>query len=244
MRPGRAARALAAALMACGLLMSMDVGPASASAKVKNRRGPAATWSLPVALVILVVGCGEQPTTPSASESLGPPVTTPPAETASTAPELSCDPDAAPQRPDDGEVLVFFTCGTSPLATVAAVTRPTDADAAEDQLSSAIAALLAGPTATEQESGLRSWFSAATEGRINSVVINDAGVAVVDFEDFSDVIPNASTTAGRRQLLAEIRATVFQFDHIETAELQFNGSCDAFWAWLEATCMPLVPEAR
>lgn len=214
------------------------------STKVKNRTGPAATWSLPVALVILVVGCGDKPTTPSASESLDPPTTTQPAETASTAAEQTCDPDDEPQRPDEGAVLVFFTCGTSPLATVAAVTRPTDADAVEDQLSSAIAALLAGPTATELESGLRSWFSAATEGHSNSVVINDAGVAVVDFDDFSDVIPNASTTAGRRQLLAEIRATVFQFDQIEMAELQFNGSCDAFWIWLEATCTPLAPEAR
>lgn len=214
------------------------------STKVKNRRRPAATWSLPIALVILVVGCGGQPTTPSASEPLGRPSTTQPAETASSAPGLSCDPDAAPQPPDEGSVLVFFTCGTSPLAAVAAVTRPTDADAVEEQLSSAINALLAGPTAIEQESALRSWFSAATEGRVNSVVINDWTVAVIDFDDFSDVIPNASTTAGRRQLLAEIRATVFQFDDIEMAELQFNGSCDAFWGWLEATCTPLMPEAR
>lgn len=125
-----------------------------------------ASRSLLGALVTLVVGCAKQPTIPSASASLGSPATTPPAETASTAPELSCRPDAAPRRPDEGQVLVFFTCGTSPVATVARSGTPHRRGHCGGSAVFGYRRMLAGPTPPEEKSGLRSWFSAATEGHL------------------------------------------------------------------------------
>jgi len=137
---------------------------------------------------------------------------------------------------------VFFTCGTSPTAAVAAVARSTNSDSPEERLAAAVEALLAGPTAAEQGMGLRSWFSSETAGSLNDVTIDGAGSAIVDLSDLSTIISKASTTAGRQQLLAELRATVFQFDEVRELQLQFDGSCSAFWGWLEATCTPMEAE--
>ena len=64
-----------------------------------------------------------------------------------------------------------------------------------------------------------------------SATVTD-GLAVVDFVDFSRLIPNASTSAGRRQLLGELQSTVFQFPEVSRLELRFDGNCLGFWSWL------------
>ncbi|HSW42878.1 MAG TPA: GerMN domain-containing protein [Patescibacteria group bacterium] len=108
--------------------------------------------------------------------------------------------------------------------------------AADDagRLAEAMRALLAGPTQADQAEGFVSWFSAATREHLRRVVIRADGTAVVDFVGFSNIIPNASTSAGMFRLLSEIRATAFQFDRVTSLELRFDGSCDAFWTWLGA----------
>lgn len=136
-------------------------------------------------------------------------------------------------------MLVFFTCGSVPTAPVSAVTRATEAQTIDDRLTVALEQLVAGPTVDEQATGLRSWFSSDTARALREVRLSDAGFAEINFRDFSTVIPNASTSAGQRQLLAELEATIFQFRDVTSAELQFEGSCAAFWGWLESTCMPL-----
>ena len=156
--------------------------------------------------------------------------------------DSSCDGVDQPPPAASDTVLVFFTCGRNPMAPVAAVIRPADGDAVTDRLTAALEGLLAGPTDQEAAAGFRSWFSYETAGGLNGVQVDDGGHAIVDFADFSALIPNASTTAGRRLLLAELRSTIFQFDDVVTAELWFDGSCHAFWAWLRATCAPLIRE--
>jgi spore germination protein GerM len=123
---------------------------------------------------------------------------------------------------------------------VVPVLRPTSANTVTDRLTAALDGLLAGPTSEEQAVGLRSWFSSETAESLNGVQVDDTGRAIVDFADFSNAIPNASTAAGRRQLLAELRNTIFQFEEVETVELWFDGSCHAFWEWLQTTCTPLT----
>jgi spore germination protein GerM len=136
-------------------------------------------------------------------------------------------------------VLVFFTCGSVATAPVSAATRATEAQMLEDRLVVALQQLLAGPTVDEQATGLRSWFSSDTAGALKEVRVDDAGYAEINFTDFSTVIPNASTSAGQRQLLSELEATIFQFREVTSAELQFDGNCAAFWGWLQGTCIPL-----
>ena len=138
-----------------------------------------------------------------------------------------------------GAVLVFFTCDASPTRAVVPVQRETSAAGVEDRLATAIEALLAGPTPDEEAAGLRSWFSAQTADRLERVSVDEAGHAIVQFADFSDAIPNASTAGGRQQLLAELRSTILQFQEVEAAELWFDGSCQAFWQWLQSVCTVL-----
>lgn len=141
-----------------------------------------------------------------------------------------------------GEVLVYFTCGTSPIAAPFPVVRSASGSSTNELLASALTELLAGPTADEQERGWRSWFSDATADMLVSATLAD-GLATVDFADFSQLIPNASTSAGRRQLLAELQSTVFQFPEISRLELRFNGDCLAFWSWLGALRCELLQRA-
>jgi hypothetical protein len=195
------------------------------------------TRALALAFVVLMgAGCGRQPALPS--ELSAAPSVTPTAQATQSAAEVQCPEN--PPRADVDEVLVFFTCGSRATRPVGPAVRPSDADTLDGRLAAALEALLAGPTEEEQARGLESWFSARTADRLNGVQVDAAGRAIVDFADFSGEIPNASTTAGRMQLLAELRATIFQFDDLESVELWFDGSCNAFWAWLQAPCTPLT----
>jgi hypothetical protein len=99
-------------------------------------------------------------------------------------------------------------------------------------LTGAIRALLAGPTATERRRGYGGWFSRRTAGMLRSVRIF-AGVAYVDFRDFSRAIPNASTSCGSALLLAQLDRTATQFPSVRRAVYSFGGSRAAFYEWLQ-----------
>jgi hypothetical protein len=202
-----------------------------------NRRVTAVLLAfLTASAMLLLMGCSSAGG-PPASQSVSPsvvasrPATAPSASGAAPGPACAEGSTGATSRP--GTVLVFFTCD-GPDATTSAVT--TESTAANDagRLAEAMRALLAGPTQADQAGGFVSWFSAATREHLRRVVIRADGTAVVDFLRFSSIIPNASTSAGMHRLLSEIRATAFQFDRVTSLELRFDGSCDAFWTWLEA----------
>ena len=99
-------------------------------------------------------------------------------------------------------------------------------------LRSALTQLLAGPTEAETEAGLRSWFSADTAGMLNSVAISQR-VARIDFDNFASLMPNASSSCGSASLLAQLDATVLQFDTVDSALYSFEGSPAAFYEWLQ-----------
>jgi hypothetical protein len=165
--------------------------------------------------IVMLAGACERPQEQAALEEL-PPV-----------PE-HCD---IPAPPDGvSTVQVVFSCDDAPVGSWRAL--PAEG---VDTIRFALEALLAGPTTAEQEAGLASFFSTRTAGLLNSVTVR-GGVAYVDFQDFSGIIPAAATAAGSRQLLDQIAGTLFQFDAIREAELTFNGSCDAFWNWLQREC--------
>lgn len=192
----------------------------------------------------LVLGaCG--PTSPTAS----PVATSPPqanvvaaAPRAENSPSTTMQPGASLEAcavpavtsgQDTVVVQLTWHCGEQPHT----VTRdvPNAADT-EQLLVHTLEALLAGPTEAERAAGLQSWFSPATAGKLNDVTLNAQGHATVDFATFSALIPNASTSAGSTMLLAELRQTVFQFSEVQSVTFQFDGSCDAFWNWLQMSC--------
>lgn len=131
-------------------------------------------------------------------------------------------------------MFVHFTCEDDPMP---ASPRPVprQVPAARANVRGALDELLKGPSEAERVAGFQSSFSSKTAGMINTVS-EDQNRAIVDFKDFSAASPNASTTAGAGQMLRELNMTVFQFKSIHEAEYSFDGSCNAFWKWLQGNC--------
>jgi hypothetical protein len=124
-------------------------------------------------------------------------------------------------------VEVWFSRGEEPVAV--------EREVRSAPLDGALRALVAGPTPEERADGVTSWFSPETVGTLGRVQAAE-GFVIVDFRDLPDLIPNASTSAGSQQLLASLDATVFQFPWVDSVEYRLDGSCDAFWEWLQRSC--------
>lgn len=146
--------------------------------------------------------------------------------------------EAAPDRaqrapveagPDaSAPVRVWLTRGEA----LVAVPRP----GVEPSLRSALEALVAGPTAEERRRGLSSWFGDETRDVLRDTRVA-SGRAVVDFRSsLPRLIPGAGSSAGSEVLLGALDSTTFQFPGIEAVEYRLNGSCEAFWAWLQREC--------
>lgn len=133
------------------------------------------------------------------------------------------------ERPEDFEVFLLPAEMGEDCSEVIGVPRSATV---EGDVGDALAQLLAGPATDEEAQGLSSWFSSETEGMLGGVVVEN-GVAEVDFEDFSGIIPNASSSCGSASLLAQLDSTVLQFDGIDQAIYSFNGDRDAFYEWLQ-----------
>ena len=153
----------------------------------------------------------------------------------------------APDMPDsivDGEhatsgnvgVRLYFFTGEETTEVERAVRPSTDLFAAEDTLRVAIEALVAGPTTDERAAGLSSFFSDETRQSVRLVRI-DGLHAVVDFHDFSHIIPNASSSLGSTMLLESLNSTVFANSRVASVEYRFDGSCDAFGEWVQRGCI-------
>lgn len=128
------------------------------------------------------------------------------------------------------DVRVFWLTGPGDdCSAVAPATRTVQGSAV---LTAAMRSLLAGPTPDEQARGLHSLFSERTAGMLRSARIED-GVARVDFADFSQVIPNASSSCGSQGLLAQLDATATQFPTVKRAVYSFDGDVAAFYEWLQ-----------
>jgi spore germination protein GerM len=111
-------------------------------------------------------------------------------------------------------------------------------DTEEISLQTVLEELLKGPTAEEQALGLHSWFSDETAGMLNDVTLEEDGTAIIDFANFSSIIPNASTSAGKRVLISELSTAVFKHSNVEHIVFQFNSSTEDYCHWMEVVCEP------
>lgn len=126
------------------------------------------------------------------------------------------------------DVEIYLHSGNDEdCAEVVGVQREVD----ESTLTAAMEQLLAGPTEGEAAQGLGGWFSGETESMLISAEI-DGDVARVDFEDFRDVIPNASTSCGSAMLLAQLDSTAEQFD-VSGTLYSIEGEPQTFYEWLQ-----------
>lgn len=102
-------------------------------------------------------------------------------------------------------------------------------------LGAALSHLVLGPTLVERSDGLESFFSESTAD-VARVLSLRGDTVIVDLSDLSARIPNASTSAGSRQLLNELNGTVFGLAGFSAVEYRMEGSCERFWNWLGRSC--------
>jgi hypothetical protein len=169
------------------------------------RTGAGSRVAITLLVGVAVVGCG-------GAEPSGPPI-------------------EPVERPDTVDVQVYLPQGEldESCAEVYPVTRQVDA---EDPLTGALEALLAGPTAAEVAEGYGGWFTAATAGMLRQAEVVD-GVARVDLADLRPVIPGASSSCGSELLLAQLDRTVLGVVDADHAEYALDGDAAAFYGWLQ-----------
>ena len=141
-------------------------------------------------------------------------------------------------EPSAAYVTVFFSRGEGAVE----VRRMVGEAPGAPGLEAALRVLLSGPTPEERAEGLASWFSPETAETLRSVTLSEQGDAVVDFRDLASLIPAASSSAGSAMLLGELNATLFQYPDVRTVEYRLDGSCEAFWNWLQYDCQILTRE--
>jgi spore germination protein GerM len=132
---------------------------------------------------------------------------------------------------------VWFSCG-EPGGDAVPVHRVVPSTKAV--LRASLQELLAGPTAAEREAGYTSWFSETTADLLDRVEIED-GVAVIDFGNLPNAIPNAGSSAGSQMLLSQLDATVFQFPTVTSARYLIGGECEAWSGWLQLDSCESAP---
>jgi hypothetical protein len=135
-------------------------------------------------------------------------------------------------------MTVTFTLDEAPVQVPRRVvlSLPGDAPADEALLAEvALQALLAGPTEEERAEGITSFFSEETAGLLAAVEMTGDSV-MVDFHDLAPVIPNASSSAGSFFFLSELAGTLFALPGIRVVEYRMEGSCEAFWNFLQRDC--------
>jgi putative hemolysin len=127
-------------------------------------------------------------------------------------------------------VTLYFSRDGEDCELVEAVVRDVESGV---NLELAIHELVAGPTGQERAAGYGSWFSTETAGMLQSVEVDD-GVALVSFDaSLREVISGASSSCGSANLLAQLDATVGEFDEVDRAIYALDGDVDAFYEWLQ-----------
>jgi len=108
---------------------------------------------------------------------------------------------------------------------------------AADKLAAALNELFRGPTDAEKDAGYVSWFSSATASILKSVRL-DGDTAHVDLIDIRGLIPNASSSCGSAELLAEMETTLKQFPEVSRVVFSINGDPRTFYEWLQLSYEP------
>lgn len=146
------------------------------------------------------------------------------------------------EEPSEQEVDIYlFQEGSVAYdrASYVASTRRVQAESVEGRLRAAMQELLKGTTAEEEGQGLTSIFSPKTASMLNDVTL-EAGRAMIDFKNLREVIPQGGTSEGGAVLLMQLNHTVFGFQAVKEVEYRMDGSCDAFYEWVQSVCFTLT----
>jgi spore germination protein GerM len=130
---------------------------------------------------------------------------------------------------------VYFNCSDGTDSETRPVSRNFGIDVPfETAIEQVFAEMLQGPTPAEREASYWSSFSAETAGALLSVTyLEDTQGLILDFTE-AILVNNASTSTGDQFFLGELLANAFQFEEVRSVEFRVNGSCEAFWEFLQA----------
>lgn len=96
--------------------------------------------------------------------------------------------------------------------------------------------LFAGPTEEEVAEGLQPfWINKEKADTLSRIFIKD-GTAYLDWDDLSQIIPNASTSCGSASFLAPIDAILKEITGVEKVVHAINGKPAAFYEWMQMDC--------
>ncbi len=205
------------------------------------------TWIVAILALIFSIGCGAAgaietnslPTYTPYPDFAPSPTLMPPEAMPESAlppqPQSQCRPPELQPGPGQQRIQVFFHCGGN----LVPVARLMPAGSVDMQLSVALMQLVSGPSAAERDLGFSSVFSGGTAGCLQSVSVSLDGQAVASFRDFSAAMPNPITPEASRMMLDEMSETAFQFPEVQLVFLQFDGDCERFWNWQQASCTPI-----
>lgn len=141
--------------------------------------------------------------------------------------------DLCPVEPplSSSQVKVFFDCGNGVEPNPTGFARPLHPDA-PDRITSVFWHMLAGPTLNERGRGSGSFFNETSANALISAELTGDHL-IVDFND-GILVNNGSTTTGSLYLLSELTSNAFSVDEVRSVEFRINGSCEGFWAFLQA----------
>lgn len=136
-------------------------------------------------------------------------------------------------------ILVYFEClgaEETPNPYKAVLREVNSGEEVESRIEYAVKQLIQGPTKEEIADGFGSIFNEETADLLHSIELQDSGHLIVDFVDFSRIIPNGNSSANSFSILETLNKTVSQFAEVETIEYRFDGSCEEFYGWLQYNC--------
>lgn len=144
--------------------------------------------------------------------------------------------DTTSAQPGDGEmsVTIFAECAPDYLYPNYAAPIMRNVSAGSEVIQATLNALLRGLTEEEIATGLSSVFRPETANSLNSVRL-DGSALTVDLND-DILVGSYSTSTGSLYFMSELQANLFQFEDVETIEFRLNGSCEAFFNWLQGSC--------
>lgn len=186
-----------------------------------------------VAIAVAVIGGEPEPTPevgPSTAMSPSPAASASSSGARSIESALTC---ADLEDPVVGvhEVLVFFTCESSPTDLRAVLREGPGVAPVEDYLSTALEQLLAGPSPAEEAAGFRAPLPAEWADVPHTVDLLD-GLAIIDFD--RDILRLGAPNTGSQIHLVStaLTRTALQFPSVTGIELHIGGSCGAFVVWM------------
>lgn len=140
-------------------------------------------------------------------------------------------------RPEFAQVFFGKSADMQDCSAVSPVRRELDVDTTkpEQTADALLQSLLAGPTSEEKQQGYTSLFSGQTEDALRDAIIR-GDTAYVNLKDIRQTIPNASSSCGSAQMLAEVNQTLRQIPGVSRVILAIDGNVKTFYDWIQMGC--------